>query len=320
MKRERDTSSFLLTIFKNGILCYNVERRTITNRVHIRRKENGEAEKMKFTKMHGCGNDYVYVNCLDTEIENVGELAIRVSDRHFGIGSDGLILIEKSEVADFKMKMYNADGSEGSMCGNGIRCVGKFVYDKGLTNQTTLRIETKSGIKTLELHIVEEKVDTVTVDMGKATFEAKKVPVLTEKEEIIGEDIELFGQGYQMTCLSVGNPHAVLWVEDVKETDIVKLGEAVQKNPMFPEGVNVEFIHIVNRNTINMRVLERGSGETMACGTGACASVVAGIANGLLDEKVTVHLLGGDLTIQYQKEDGTIFMTGPATTVFEGEF
>lgn len=276
-------------------------------------------ECMRFTKMHGCGNDYVYVNCLDTVIENPAKVAVQVSDRYKGIGSDGLILIQDSKVADFRMVMFNADGSEGSMCGNGIRCVGKFVYDKGLTSKTMLTIETKSGIKTLQLHIGENGVETVTVDMGMAAFESELVPVVSAKKSVIGEPITLFGTEYKMTCLSVGNPHAVLWVEDVKTTDIVKLGERLQEDAMFPEGVNVEFVHIINRKTIAMRVLERGSGETMACGTGACASVVAGIVNGILDEEVTVHLLGGDLHIRYDKVEKKIFMTGPAVLVFEGE-
>lgn len=287
-------------------------------KINIKCVRNVE-ESMRFTKMHGCGNDYVYVNCLDTVIEDPAKVAVQVSDRYKGIGSDGLILIRDSKVADFRMVMFNADGSEGSMCGNGIRCVGKFVYDKGLTSKKTLTIETKSGIKTLQLHIGENGVETVTVDMGMAAFESELVPVVSTKKSVIGEPITLFGTEYKMTCLSVGNPHAVLWVEDVKTTDIVKIGERLQEDSMFPEGVNVEFVHIIDRKTIAMRVLERGSGETMACGTGACASVVAGIVNGVLDEEVTVHLLGGELHIRYDKVEKRIFMTGPAVLVFEGE-
>lgn len=274
---------------------------------------------MKFTKMHGCGNDYVYINCFDSEVRDAAAFSIKVSDRHKGIGSDGLILIGESQVADFKMTMYNADGSEGSMCGNGIRCVGKYVYEKGLTDKSHLLIETKSGIKTLDLHVLEGGVEYVTVGMGQATFESVKVPVLTEKDKVIEEPVTLLGKEYKMTCLSVGNPHAVLWVDEVKEMDIDRIGSILQENPMFPEGINVEFIHVIDRKTIDMRVLERGSGETMACGTGACASVVAGIVCGLLDDEVTVHLLGGDLTIGYRKEDQSILMTGPATLVYEGE-
>lgn len=274
---------------------------------------------MKFTKMHGCGNDYVYINCFDSEVRDAAAFSIKVSDRHKGIGSDGLILIGESQVADFKMTMYNADGSEGSMCGNGIRCVGKYVYEKGLTDKSHLLIETKSGIKTLDLHVLEGVVEYVTVGMGQATFESVKVPVLTEKDKVIEEPVTLLGKEYKMTCLSVGNPHAVLWVDEVKEMDIDRIGSILQENPMFPEGINVEFIHVIDRKTIDMRVLERGSGETMACGTGACASVVAGIVCGLLDDEVTVHLLGGDLTIGYRKEDQSILMTGPATLVYEGE-
>ena len=274
---------------------------------------------MKFTKMHGCGNDYVYINCFDSEVRDAAAFSIKVSDRHKGIGSDGLILIGESQVADFKMTMYNADGSEGSMCGNGIRCVGKYVYEKGLTDKSHLLIETKSGIKTLDLHVLEGVVEYVTVGMGQATFESVKVPVLTEKDKVIEEPVTLLGKEYKMTCLSVGNPHAVLWVDEVKGMDIDRIGSILQENPMFPEGINVEFIHVIDRKTIDMRVLERGSGETMACGTGACASVVAGIVCGLLDDEVTVHLLGGDLTIGYRKEDQSILMTGPATLVYEGE-
>ncbi len=275
---------------------------------------------MKFTKMHGCGNDYVYVNCLENEINDVEKLAIKISDRHTGVGADGLILIQQSDVADFRMKMYNADGSEGAMCGNGIRCIAKFVYDKGLTTKKLLNIETKSGIKNLDLHVVDGVVYEVTVNMGSPVFDPLEIPVLTVEKEIVGQSIDLFGEEYKMTCVSMGNPHAVLWVDDVFSTDIKKLGEYLQNSEMFPDSVNVEFIHVIDRKTIDMRVYERGSGETLACGTGACASVVAGVVNGLLDNEVTVHLLGGNLRILFDRQTNQVLMTGPATTVFEGEY
>lgn len=274
---------------------------------------------MKFTKMHGCGNDYVYVNCFEEKVENPEELSKKVSDRHFGIGSDGLILILPSDVADFRMAMYNADGSEGNMCGNGIRCVGKYVYDYGLTDKTSISVETKSGIKYLELFVEEGKVATVKVDMGTPVVIAKEVPVIFDKEKMIGEKVEIAGKEYEMTCVSMGNPHAVVWVEDTNNLDLEKIGPVFEKHEMFPERVNTEFIQIIDRHEVNMRVWERGSGETWACGTGACATAVACILNDKTEDEVLVHLLGGDLKIQYDKEKNCVFMTGPATTVFEGE-
>ena len=280
---------------------------------------------MKFTKMHGCGNDYVYMNCLEQEIENPNELAIKVSDRHFGVGSDGLILIKPSKVADFTMAMYNADGSEGMMCGNGIRCVAKFVYDKGLTDKTQISIETKSGIKYLDLQVEDGKMISATVDMGEVKIEAPVVVKAVEGHPITlnkfatnpatnagSEEIEL-------VSVNVGNPHAVMFIDDTKTAPVEPVGKVIEKDKAFPEGVNVEFIQLIDRKTVNMRVWERGSGETFACGTGACASVVAGISRGYLDDEVTVHLLGGDLSIRYDRETKHVFMTGPATIVFEGE-
>lgn len=274
---------------------------------------------MKFTKMHGCGNDYVYVDCTNEMIENPGEVSKYVSDRHFGIGSDGLILICSSETADFRMAMYNADGSEGAMCGNGIRCVAKYVYDKGLTDKKNISIETKSGIKELELTVEDGKVSLVKVNMGAPILKAKDIPVDVDTEKCIDSDINVDGKDYKITCVSMGNPHAVTFIdEDVKTFPIEKIGPKFENHPMFPDRVNTEFVQVLNRHEVNMRVWERGSGETLACGTGTCATVVACVLNGLTDDEVTVHLLGGDLFIKYDRENDTVWMTGPAVIAFEG--
>lgn len=274
---------------------------------------------MKFTKMHGCGNDYVYVDCTNEMIENPSEVSKYVSDRHFGIGSDGLILICSSETADFRMAMYNADGSEGAMCGNGIRCVAKYVYDKGLTDKKNISIETKSGIKELELTVEDGKVSLVKVNMGAPILKAKDIPVDVDTEKCIDSDINVAGKDYKITCVSMGNPHAVTFIdEDVKTFPIEKIGPKFENHPMFPDRVNTEFVQVLNRHEVNMRVWERGSGETLACGTGTCATVVACVLNGLTDDEVTVHLLGGDLFIKYDRENDTVWMTGPAVIAFEG--
>lgn len=274
---------------------------------------------MKFTKMHGCGNDYVYVDCTKNLIDHIPETAIKVSDRHFGIGSDGLILIKASEVADFTMDMYNNDGSRGKMCGNGIRCVAKYVYDNGLTNKNKIKIETLSGVKELDLTVEEGKVTSVTVDMGTPITTPSLIPVRSEKAIILKEPINIDGQTYEITCVSMGNPHAVVFVPEVGKLPLDKIGPFFEHHEMFPERVNTEFIRVIDRNHIEMRVWERGSGETLACGTGACASVVACILNGLTENEVTVTLLGGELKIRYNKEKDTVLMTGPAEIVFEGE-
>jgi diaminopimelate epimerase len=274
---------------------------------------------MKFTKMHGCGNDYVYVDCTTKLIEQIPETAIKVSDRHFGIGSDGLILIRPSETADFMMDMYNMDGSRGKMCGNGIRCVAKYVYDKGLTDKQKLRIETLSGIKELDLTVEDGKVILVTVNMGSPITQPALIPVRSDKEILVKEPIMIGEEIYEITAVSMGNPHAVVFVEDTKTIPIETLGPKFDFHEIFPERVNTEFVHVVDRNHIEMRVWERGSGETLACGTGACASVVACVLNGLTDNKVLVSLLGGELTVFYDQSQNTVFMTGPATLVFEGE-
>ncbi len=272
---------------------------------------------MKFTKMHGCGNDYVYVDCTRSMLEDPAATAIAVSDRHFGIGSDGLILICPSERCDFRMRMFNADGSEGAMCGNGIRCVAKFVYDKGLTDKTRIAVETLGGVKYLDLTVENGKVSRVRVDMGAPILEAARIPVTGLGEKVVGQTVSVAGQDWTMTCVSMGNPHAVVWCEDVRGLDIEKVGPQFEHHPMFPDRVNTEFVRVLDRHNVEMRVWERGSGETLACGTGACATAVACFLNGLTDRNVTVHLLGGALDIEVTED--TVFMTGPATTVFEGE-
>ncbi len=274
---------------------------------------------MKFAKMHGCGNDYVYVNCFDERVEDPGKLAVRVSDRHFGIGSDGLILIGASERADFRMRMFNADGSEGEMCGNGIRCVAKYVYDHGMTDRTQISVETGAGVKELDLTVESGKVKTVRVDMGEPILQAAQIPVISERERVIDEPVTVGGREWRMTCVSMGNPHAVVFVPDTEHFEIEKYGPLFENDSAFPRRINTEFVQLLGKSEINMRVWERGSGETLACGTGTCASVMACILNGYTEDTVRVHLLGGDLEITYDRETNHIFMTGPAVTVFEGE-
>ena len=274
---------------------------------------------IKFTKMHGLGNDYVYIDAINQKIENESSLAKFVSNRHFGIGSDGLILICKSNVADFKMRMFNSDGSEAEMCGNGIRCVGKFVYDKGLTNKTTVKIETLAGIKTLILNIKEGKVETARVDMGEPILEAEKIPVISKEQPVKNLVLEAEEKKFKFTCVSMGNPHAITIVDDTKKFDVEKYGKVLEIDKAFPKKANIEFAQIIDRQNINMRVWERGAGETLACGTGACATAVACNLNGLTDRKVNIELLGGILNIEWNKEDNHVYMTGPAVTVFDGE-
>nr|WP_289095870.1 diaminopimelate epimerase [uncultured Dorea sp.] len=273
---------------------------------------------MKFTKMHGLGNDYVYVNCFEEKIDNPPAVARFVSDRHFGIGSDGLIMINPSKTADFEMEMYNADGSRGEMCGNGIRCVAKYVYDYGLTDKTQISVETLGGIKYLDLTVEDGKVSLVKVDMGKPELEADRIPIISEREQVIDEPIEVDGKEYHMTGVSMGNPHAVIYVDDVKGLDLEKIGPKFENHERFPKRINTEFVHCIDRQTVEMRVWERGSGETLACGTGACAVAVSSILNNLTDTQVTVKLLGGDLQIEWDREKDRVFMTGPATVVFDG--
>lgn len=273
---------------------------------------------MKFTKMHGLGNDYVYVNCFEEKIDNPPAVARFVSDRHFGIGSDGLIMINPSKTADFEMEMYNADGSRGEMCGNGIRCVAKYVYDYGLTDKIQISVETLGGIKYLDLTVEDGKVSLVKVDMGKPELEADLIPIISEREQVIDEPIEVDGKEYHMTGVSMGNPHVVIYVDDVKGLDLEKIGPKFENHERFPKRINTEFVHCIDRQTVEMRVWERGSGETLACGTGACAVAVSSILNNLTDTQVTVKLLGGDLQIEWDREKDRVFMTGPATVVFDG--
>jgi len=274
---------------------------------------------MKFTKMQGIGNDYVYINCMERYVPNAPELAKRISDRHFGVGSDGLILICPSETADFQMVMYNADGSRAQMCGNGIRCVGKYVYDNCLTDKTTITVETLGGIKTLLLHPEDGKVKSVTVDMGIPVFDPKHIPVLSEGEDFIDRTVTVDGKKYRITALSMGNPHAVVFVDDTDSLDLRVIGPAFENHPLFPERINTEFVEGVDHSTLKMRVWERGSEETMACGTGACAAAVVGCVRQKSASEVTVKLLGGDLLINWDEKTKHVFMTGPAETVFVGE-
>ena len=274
---------------------------------------------IKFTKMHGLGNDYVYIDAIHQKIENESSLAQFVSNRHFGVGSDGLILICESKIADFKMRMYNSDGSEAEMCGNGIRCVGKFVYDKGLTNKTELKIETLAGIKSLVLTVENGKVKKVRVDMGEPILEPDKIPVISSENPVKSLQLKALDKEFKFTCVSMGNPHAITIVDGVDNFDVKKYGEILEVDKAFPKKVNVEFIEILDEKTVKMRVWERGTGETLACGTGACAVAVACNLNGLTKNSVTVQLLGGELEIEWNKQDNHVYMTGTAVTVFEGE-
>jgi len=279
---------------------------------------------MKFTKMHGCGNDYIYINGFTEHIaqEDKPELVRKLSDRHFGIGGDGVIFIDPSGEADFEMEMYNADGSRAEMCGNGIRCVAKYVYDKGLTDRTDISIVSCGQVKYLELFLKDGKVDTVRVNMGAPELNAGRIPVTAKngKERIIDEPITVQGKEYKMTCVSMGNPHAVIFMEDVEHLPLEKIGPYFENHERFPKRVNTEFVKVIDRSHVQMRVWERGTGETLACGTGCCATAVACILNGLTDETVTVKLLGGEITITWDRTADLVYMTGPATTVFEGEY
>ena len=279
-----------------------------------------EGDRMiKFTKMHGLGNDYVYMDAINQEIDDPSKMSQYVSDRHFGVGSDGLILICNSDVADFKMRMFNSDGSEAEMCGNGIRCVGKFVYDKGLTNKEIITVETLAGIKELLLNIEDGVVSTVRVDMGQPILEASKIPVVSDEDVVRNLHLKAIDREFIFTCVSMGNPHAITVVEDNKNFDVYKYGSILEVDKAFPNKSNIEFVTIEDRNNVSMRVWERGAGETLACGTGASAVVVACCLNQLTERNVRVHLLGGDLDIEWNKNDNHVYMTGSATMVFEGE-
>lgn len=274
---------------------------------------------MKFTKMQGIGNDYVYVNCFTEQVDDPEKVARLVSDRHFGIGSDGLILIRPSSVADFEMAMYNSDGSRAQMCGNGIRCVGKYVHDKGLTDKTTVTIETLAGIKTLELHLVDGLVDSVTVDMGEPILCPGEIPVVGDGERFVDRSVVVDGKEQQITAVSMGNPHAVLFVPDTGSLELPKIGPAFEHHEIFPERTNTEFVEVLDRTHLKMRVWERGAGETLACGTGACASLVASVLCGVAERTAELQLLGGKLSISWDENNNHVYMTGPAAFVFDGE-
>lgn len=273
---------------------------------------------LPFTKMHGCGNDYIYFNCLERPIDRPGELSVRLSDRHKGIGGDGVVLICPSKTADARMRMFNADGSEGNMCGNAIRCVGKYLYDTGIVHKETLSIETRSGIRTLWLKVRDNEVHGVTVDMGRAELRPDRIPVSLPGEQVVGRPLTVGGREYAITCVSMGNPHCVVFCDDPDSLPLETIGPPFERHPAFPERINTEFVRVVDDHTLRMRVWERGSGETWACGTGACAATVASVLNGYVrkNEDVTVRLRGGDLVVRYTDE--TVYMTGGAETVFEG--
>lgn len=273
---------------------------------------------MNFTKMHGCGNDYIYINGFSEDVKNPEELAVQMSDRHFGAGGDGIVLILPSKTSDFRMRMFNADGSEAEMCGNAIRCVGKYVYDNRLTDKKILTIETLAGIKVLDMKVNDNSVDLVTVDMGEPILTPELIPVVASENPVMKLKIPSEDQTFEMTCVSMGNPHAITFVDNTKDFEVEKYGRPIELNQLFPKKTNVEFTQVINRNEINMRVWERGSGETLACGTGACATLVACVLNDLTDREATLHLLGGDLHIKWDEETNHIFMTGPATVVFKG--
>ena len=274
---------------------------------------------MKFTKMHGIGNDYIYVNGFEEKLENPSEAAVKLSDRRFGIGSDGLILILPSDVADCRMEMFNADGSIGKMCGNGIRCVAKYVYDRGLVKKDVLRVETRSGVKTLQLRVEDGKVASVRVNMGQPELDPEKIPVLFSKDRMVDEEVYTpSGNVWRVTCVSMGNPHAVIFVDDVEGVNLPAIGPEMEKHAMFPERANIEFAQVTGPHEVQMRVWERGSGETLACGTGACACAVASVLTGKADRDVTVHLRGGDLHVFWDPDTDDVYMEGPAAFVFDG--
>jgi diaminopimelate epimerase len=269
--------------------------------------------------MHGIGNDYVYIDCFKEKVENPQELAVKVSDRHKGIGSDGLILILPSGTCDFRMRMFNSDGSEAQMCGNGIRCVGKFVYDEGYTNKREITLETKAGIKTLQLFPVNGKIEKVRVDMGEPVLFPPEIPVCRKEKQLINQLIDFKPEKLSLTCVSMGNPHAIIFMEEIDKLDIETIGKKIENHPMFPERTNVEFVEILSPNRAKMRVWERGSGETQACGTGACAVEVAAVLNRRMERNATISLLGGNLELEWNEKNNRVYMTGAAVKVFDGE-
>ena len=273
---------------------------------------------MKFTKMQGLGNDYIYVNCFEEKIENPNELSIKISDRHFGVGSDGLVLIKPSKTSDFKMRIFNPDGSEAEMCGNATRCVAKYVYENQMTKKTEFEIETKAGIIKPKLNIENNEVKTICVDMGEPILQQEKIPMIGTKETVVNEEITVNDKKLNITCVSMGNPHCIIFVDDTNFKEFETLGKKLENHEVFPNRINVEFVKILNQNEINMRVWERGAGETLACGTGACATAVACILNNKTNNNIIVHLKGGNLEIEWNKDTNHVFMTGPAKKVFDG--
>lgn len=273
---------------------------------------------MKFTKMHGAGNDYIYVDAINQTIEDPSSLALKLSNRNFGIGSDGLVLILPSEKADFRMQMFNSDGSEAEMCGNATRCVGKYVFDNGLTAQQEITLETKAGIKYITLLEGDKTARRVTVDMGEPILNPQLIPVNIDEQPVLNYPLDIDGKIWKISCVSMGNPHAVVFTEGIKDFDLITLGPKFEKHPIFPRKTNTEFIEVLDRKTLNMRVWERGAGETLACGTGACASAVAAILNNYCDRTITIHLIGGSLEIEWRESNNHVYMTGEAVTVFDG--
>lgn len=282
--------------------------------------QNIQSKNMKFTKMHGTGNDYIYINGFEEAVENPAELAVKLSDRHKGIGSDGLVIILPSESCDFRMQMFNADGSESEMCGNASRCIGKFVYDNGLTSKKEITLETLAGVRTLQLFLnAENRVEKVTVDMGEPILDGRLIPTTFTQPTVIKQ---LISTGkyttYEVTCVSMGNPHAVMFMENISELNLPVIGPTIENAVYFPNRTNTEFVEKISDNYLKMRVWERGAGETQACGTGACATVVAAVLNGIAQRKTTVQLLGGNLEIEWRESNNHVYLTGDAVTVFEG--
>lgn len=303
------TPFFIGHLYENGKRRYNKAV-----------KSKQEVKIMRFTKMQGIGNDYVYVNCLEEHVENPSALARKMSRPHYGVGSDGLILICPSDVADFEMKMYNADGSEGEMCGNGVRCIGKYVYDRGLTDKTTINLMTGGGLKQLQLNVQEGRVKTVRVDMGMPELFPPKIPVDLPGETVMGHRLSVGSSAYEIHCVSMGNPHCVIFVRNPDAVDLEQVGSLLENHPLFPRRTNVEFVQVVDRSHLRMRVWERGAGETLACGTGACASLVAAVLTGRADRQVEMELLGGTLALEWSPEDGHVYQEGAAEFVFDGEW
>ena len=280
--------------------------------------DRNRRDSMRFTKMQGLGNDYIYVNCLEETVPDPVETARKISDRHFGVGSDGLVLILPDEEADFRMRMFNSDGSESEMCGNAARCVGKYIHDRGLSDKEEIRLMTGAGIKTLKLSVRDGRTESVRVDMGEPILEAERIPTTLTGLKVINTPVEILGETYGVTCVSMGNPHAVIFVEDADHTDVHTIGPVIENYPLFPRKTNVEFVTVNDRGNLRMRVWERGAGETMACGTGACATLVAAVLNGLCERKAILQLNGGPLTVEWDPETNHVFQEGPAEFVFDG--